>query len=114
MGVIDNLKDAVKLAQQLGNVEMAQSLIDAQRSALELMEQNGALKEENTKLKQALELKGAVNFDGGAYWREVEGKRDGPFCTKCWDADSKLMRMHPTKSPWCRCPKCEKAFEVTA
>ena len=112
MGVVDSLKDAVKLAQQLGSVEIAQSLIDAQQSALDMMEQNRALKEEVAQLKQALELKGAVNFHGGAYWHEVEGKRDGLFCSKCWDVNQKLVRIHHNTEQWFHCPSCEQLFVV--
>ncbi len=51
MEVIETLKEAVKLAQKLGNVEMYQALIDAQQAALELMEKNQVLIEENAHLR---------------------------------------------------------------
>ena len=71
MGWIDKLKEAVKLAQKLGNVEITQALLDAQQAALELMEQNQTLRNENARLLQSLQLKGTVKYDGGAYWQEV-------------------------------------------
>ena len=51
MEVIKTLNEAAKLAQKLGNVEMGQALIDAQQAALELMEQNRVLREENASLR---------------------------------------------------------------
>ena len=51
MGVIETLKEAVKLAQKLGDAEMGQALIDAQEATLELMEQNHVLREENAHLR---------------------------------------------------------------
>ena len=51
MGVIETIRNAAKLAQQQGNVEVSQALLDVQRAALELVEQNQALREENANLR---------------------------------------------------------------
>ncbi len=51
MEVIATLKEAVELAQKLGNVEMGQALIDVQQAAFELMEKNQVLIEENASLR---------------------------------------------------------------
>ena len=88
MGFIENMKEAVKFAQQLGSVEMTQSLISAQQDALDLMGENQGLRDEVARLTEALELQGTVKYDDGAYWRE-NGDRDGPFCTKCWNDRSR-------------------------
>ncbi len=111
MGVLETIKDAVKLAQKLGNVEIAQALIDAQQAALDLMGENQSLRNEVARLKEALELQGTVKYDDGAYWSE-NGDRDGPFCTKCWDADEKLIRMKHTNFTWFKCPHCKTACEI--
>ncbi len=111
MGVLETIKDAVKLAQKLGNVEIAQALIDAQQAALDLMGENQSLRDEVARLNEALELQGTVKYDDGAYWTE-NGDRDGPFCTKCWDVDQKLVRMKHTHTEWFHCPNCETRCEI--
>ena len=111
MGVIETIKDAVKLAQKLGNVEIAQALIDTQQAALDLMGENQSLRGEVARLKEALELQGTVKYNGGAYWSE-NGDRDGPFCTKCWEVDGKLVRMKHTEDQWFKCPNCKIGCDV--
>ncbi len=111
MGMVENIKDAVKLAQQLDNVEIVKALLDTQQSALELMEQNQDLREEVARLKKNLELEGTVKYDDGAYWTE-NGDRDGPFCTKCWDVKRTLVRMKHSNYEWFKCPNCETACDI--
>ena len=111
MGFIENMKEAVKFAQQLGNVEMTQSLVSAQQDALDLMGENQSLRDEVVHLKEALELQGTVKYDDGAYWSE-NGDRDGPFCTKCWDVGRTLVRMKHGgfESFWC--PNCKTPSDI--
>ena len=33
--------------------------------------------------------------ENNAYWVEKENIKNGLYCTRCWDADKQLMRMHP-------------------
>ena len=111
MGIVDIIKDAIRLARKLDNVAIVKALLDAQQSALELTQQNEELREEVARLKEALELHGTVKYDDGAYWSE-NGDRDGPFCTKCWEVDGKLVRMKHTEDQWFKCPNCKIGCDI--
>lgn len=67
----------------------------------DLVSENLSLKEENFKLKRKLEsienkiaIEKNLLIEGNLYFMNKENKKDGPFCTKCWDSDKKLVRLH--------------------
>lgn len=94
MGVLETIKDAVKLAQKLGNVEISQALIDAQQAALDLMTENQKLRGELAQLREVLEKEHQLEFHHDTYWlRTAPQTLDGPFSATPWDNDKKLLRM---------------------
>ena len=63
----------------------------------QLYGENIGLKEENHSLRGIVEtfkkneaIQSKLNFLDNHYFLD----KDGPFCTKCWDADRKLVRIH--------------------
>ena len=94
MGFLETIKDAVKLAQKLGNVEMTQSLISAQQDALDLMTENQKLRGELAQLREVLEKDQQLEFHHDAYWLRTDPQTlDGPFSATPWDERRKLLRM---------------------
>jgi hypothetical protein len=48
-----------------------------------------------------------------AYWLpNKDGTEDGPFCTKCWDDDTKQIRLNPLDPPYSKCPKCKNIYQT--
>ncbi len=66
------------------------------------------LEKENEDLVEKLKIKDSLEFENNAYWITKEDKKEGPFCTCCWDDDKKTIRMQPNNHPaYYSCPKCE-------
>jgi len=67
----------------------------------ELVSENLQLKEEGFKLKRQIEndkheknIQAKLNFENNHYYINEGSKKDGPFCTNCWDDKKKLIRLH--------------------
>jgi hypothetical protein len=100
MGVIETATDLAKLVQKIGNIEVYEKVISLQSQVMELVALNMAMKEEIEPLKKTVEslrdkseVRKALKHRGAGYYRTVEGRDDGPFCTVCWDVDERLVRM---------------------
>ena len=111
--VVVAIKKALDVSNRLKDAEIQGILLDAQEKAIELREEVLNLRNDNAPLRENLDAKSALKYDRGAYWSEVDGSRDGPFCSRCWDADSKRIRMHywGLETFW-QCPQCKKEFDV--
>jgi len=93
MGIIENLKDALKIADAANNLDLYKKLAELQTSFLDLQEENRALKEQLAQRTEHHAIQQTLKHDGERYWTEKDGKREGPFCHVCWDIDKKLVRM---------------------
>ncbi len=93
MGIIENFKDVLKLADAANNLDLYKKLAELQNSVFGLQEENRELKDQLGRLTDQLSTQQSLKHDGERYWSEKDGKRDGPFCAVCWDIDKKLVRM---------------------
>jgi hypothetical protein len=108
MGIYDGLKDAAKVLQESGKIEQYRQILDAQEKMLEMQKRIGDLEVDNKDLREKLESKGKLKFEKNAYWIREEKGADGPFCSRCWDADKQLIRMQPCGNPaYFDCPNCK-------
>jgi len=96
MGVIDTMKDVAGLIQKIDNMEL-------RRRAVELQQQVYDLVTENRALKDRLATRDQLTFRKDSYWKGDEG----PFCSRCWDGESVLVRLHTQQGFTPRCPKCD-------
>jgi hypothetical protein len=47
------------------------------------------------------------------YWfPNKDGSENGPFCTKCYDDDTKQIRLNPLDPPYSKCPKCKNIYQT--
>jgi hypothetical protein len=95
MGILDTVKDVAILIQKADNIELVKQVMALQIQAQDLVE-------ENRLLKAKLATREALTFRKNAYWLSD----DGPFCSKCWDADAKLVRLHVRVKHVPTCPNC--------
>ena len=94
MGIIEEFKEVVKLAQKLDNMELYRKILDLQAEIIRVVEENMQLKAQVKELSKKLTIQETLEFKEEAYWRKLEdGTEDGPFCTSCWDSEQKLIRM---------------------
>ena len=104
----NELRAIGKVLQEAGKIEQYQQILAAQQQLLEMQKKIGDLDGENKKLREELEVKGSLVPEGNLYWLENDGKRDGPFCTKCRDSEQKLIRLHQAMhSGRMYCPECK-------
>src|SRR5256885_467658 len=111
--LVDGIKKVLAVAKRLKDADVQEILLDAQERALSLKEELVTLRAENLGLREQLAAKVAAEFDSGAYWSKTAEGRDGPFCSRCYDVDRRLVRMKQNLGQWHRCPQCDQAFEVT-
>lgn len=97
MGVIDTAKDLMSIVQKLDNIEL-------QRKAISLQQELYDLQEEVRVLRERLANREQLSFRRNAYWRGEEG----PFCSRCFDVEGKVVRLHVTRTFMPMCPACTR------
>lgn len=109
MGLIDTIKEAVKLAQKLDNIELVKMILQLQTQAMEQLQENQALRAELDQARGELKRRQSVSFDKkvNAYFSGDGQARDGPFCPKCLDVNNKLVRMLEYGNGYSGCPECK-------
>ena len=109
MGFYEAEKDALRLAQQIDNIELQKTILDLQSQALEMVEERQRLVDRVRELEEQLQTHGELDVKHNCYWRGS----DGPFCTKCWDLGKDLVRMWQMPDPkYSQCPNCKYALSV--
>ena len=82
----------------------------------ELVTENLSLKNDNFDLKKKIDaideiktIASQLFVKDKVYFHKKENKEDGPFCTKCWDDEKKLIRMvrRQGNTVFFTCPKCK-------
>ena len=106
--------EIVELFKKGLTLEAQEKIMQLREAILELQEENHSLRERNKALADELKQKGELVYEGESYWLQQGNKRDGPFCQKCQDVDSKLVRMvavtYDGVSHW-RCHQCQRSFK---
>jgi hypothetical protein len=93
MGIYEAIKDGVEVARKADNIEVMKQLLDAQKEALDLFEENRQLKVRIRELETREDVSKSLKYDGQRYWLHKDGQQDGPFCSVCFDYDGKLIRL---------------------
>jgi len=109
MAIFDELKSIGKILQEAGKIEQYQQILETQKKLLEMQKKIQELEKKDRELKEKLEIKENLIFEKNAYWIKKEnGEKDGPFCSVCWDADRKLIRLRvgDYAGGWAYCLKC--------
>lgn len=108
MGIFEALKVAANIAKESGKLELQGELLSIYEKLLEQQKKISDLEQDNKNLINKLETKGVLFFENNAYWINENDKKDGPYCSCCWDDNKKTIRMQPCGSQaYYSCPKCE-------
>jgi hypothetical protein len=115
------VKEATALARATKNTDLAEKLIDLYGNVVELTDTNQqlraevhALKTEIAELKRRPEIAAKLRHDvmtNGYFKMLDDGEEEGPFCTVCWDADGRLIRLINT-FPGHSCGYCRARGKV--
>lgn len=103
--VVD-VKSAVDTADlKLKVAELTSALADLKLSAVDMQD-------ENNELRKKLTLRGRVLYEGTAYWEIVDGgAKDGPFCQRCYDVESRLVRLQIDRQfGQMACKQCKSGY----
>jgi len=94
--ILDQIKKAVKLAQESDNITLNREILSLQSNVLELLEENYSLRRENQSIKENLHLQGEIEFRLNAYWKKDDSDKY-PYCSACWDAKQKTSQANSSK-----------------
>ena len=109
MDAIQAIKDSIKIAKDIGNVELRGQLLDVQSELNGLKEKVNDLTTANRDLREKLSQKESLTFDQnkGAYFLTLpDNSSSGPYCSRCFDVSGSLVRMH-FNDLWFVCPECK-------
>jgi hypothetical protein len=102
MGVVDTVKDVAFLIQKTDNVDLLRRAVELQQQVYALVDENRTLQDQVRVLKEKLATRDQMAFRKNAYWKADEG----PYCPRCFDAESLVVRMLVTRGFNPECPKC--------
>lgn len=92
--------------------ELAEHLMEARTGLLDAQEEIIRLRAKIGELETAQQFRGKLALKQGVYWEEGDTKQ--PYCTRCFDADKKAIRLtkHPIShfGTWL-CPQCKSGFK---
>ena len=116
MAIFDELKSIGKVLQEAGKIEQYQQILDLQQQLLDMQKKINDLEVENKELKGKLELQSSLVYENNAYWVKEENKKDGPFCSRCWDVEKNTVRLKPSvQNPaFHSCPECKTQFQTNS
>lgn len=116
---IATIKTMASVVQQAGKLELTQQVIDLQQTLLALVAQNSTLtadvaqlQADNRRLREEAEQRGLLKFQRESYWRQDGDNKEGPFCSRCFDVDRKVVRLHAAYQGYYVCPNCQKSVSV--
>lgn len=110
---LSSIKTAYELAQGLRSmkslmdnadvklqiVDLIDALVNAKADLAEIRTQVIDKDRLIAELQDRLNTKVSVYYEEPFYWKDLgDDKKDGPFCQRCYDTDSKLIRLIPRKS----------------
>lgn len=84
--------------------------MELREEALGLEEENIKLKERISELESELNKKKEVQWEDPFYWATVDGKKEGPFCQKCYDSDGKIIRLQKIEKGNWHCKLCNNNY----
>jgi len=86
--------DVGKILDIIKDPDLKIKINDLYRENIELKEENYNLKKRIDKFEDIADIKSRLIHENNHYFVKSGDDKDGPFCTKCWDSDSKLVRLH--------------------
>jgi len=110
MSVVDDVKSLVSIANKLKDRELLEHVMNLQTKVMEYQDHIHRLEKENEDLKKQLTTHDSLIWENGVYFTMAGDKKDGPFCTRCWDVDKNLVRLRLYKDNSAVCLHCDKGF----
>lgn len=118
------LKGIKAIDARLREAELRSAIADLSLALADIKEKTALLQEENVQLRKLVDalrdregVIGSVEFFKGAYWRREASRLAGPFCTRCFESEHKLMSLVANTAPFDifgthECPNCKSNLTV--
>jgi hypothetical protein len=115
MALIPSFSEIAESLKKGRNEEAAKQIMKLREAALDLQEENLALREEIRKLRDETTIHVSLELSDGVYWRLEGNERVGPFCPRCYEEHRRLARLldgsrYVAKTHWI-CPVCNRVFD---
>ncbi|RLL52305.1 hypothetical protein D8Y20_07265 [Mariprofundus sp. EBB-1] len=113
--MIPKYKDIVDLIKKGSNVEAQEKIMELREAVMEFQDENLELRKKIKAIEEREDIRDRLIFEKSVYYVCIENEagdltdRDGPYCQKCWDANSKLIRLQEYNSAWA-CFECQCEF----
>jgi hypothetical protein len=112
------LKTIGAVLKKANDVELLAQLGDLQGALYETAEENRKLRDKIRDLEESARISAELTPEENVYWQgSSRAESAGPFCTRCWDADHKLVRIqwwHQRTWHSARCPACKTVVRAGA
>jgi ribosome-associated protein YbcJ (S4-like RNA binding protein) len=100
---LDEAETKLKLAELISSLaDLKTELADIK---VDLIDKDDEIRD----LKKKLQDKSTITFDDNIYWKEIDGKKEGPFCPTCFDVNELSVRLHKDGPGWW-CKNCQDHF----
>jgi ribosomal protein L37AE/L43A len=110
MALLPNYKDIVDLLKKGSTIEAQEKIMELREGALALQEENLNLKGRIQELETELKKKNEIQWESPFYWTISGDSKEGPFCQKCYDSESKLIRLQRIEEGNWHCKSCNNNF----
>ena len=110
MSLLPNYKDIVDLLKKGSTIEAQEKIMELREGALALQEENILLKERISELESRLNKKNELQYEAPFYWAMADEKKEGPFCQRCYDSDSKIIRLQKIEEGNWHCRLCSNSY----
>jgi hypothetical protein len=98
MSIFDTATSLAKLAQEAGKIDLYKQAVEMMQQITEQQQQIMKLSEDLRSASELLQMRGQTEFFSNARWLKVQSNNgtqfDGPFCSGCFDANGKMIRLH--------------------
>ncbi len=117
MNIMQTIKKAMDIADYLKDAELKAAMLSLTEEVLDLQREKLDLRTKLLTLEEIEQNKKGLEFNGNAYWKVEGDKKDGPFCSGCWDKSKTLARLqsghfHGGIENY-KCPVCDKLVSVS-
>ncbi len=108
MGWYDAAKDALKLAQQLDNIELIQKIIEIQQDVIKISEENTEYKEVIKQLKDNSVIDELLErIEGKTYYILPSDGKKRFICSTCWDVRKEIVQIYLKANGTYICMNCD-------
>lgn len=115
MGFSESFSTLKDVIVGIDNANALGTLMELQQQAYAILDENRELRLKLEEIERTNILESEVVCEGEAYYKISEG----PFCTRCFDVDRKLVRLSTPSALMVQrkgnfyCPNCETYYNVT-